>query len=613
MPAAPKFRRVMAPALSVPAPTPVDQAKTERLTAMPTGASQKRAAAADEFPTEVHGALAQFSQGRPAVAASSDDAVQALVETLSATDLPTDMQRAIVGTAYGPLAAAGMRPYFVQGGMSGQETTIVPSVPAQQTRSRMLAVLQPRVLLVGVFVLFELVLILRQQVGPHPGEAISLLAGIRSLQGYGLSDGYLTWFAGSLLWPALAGSSYLLGGLVAARLLALLCAAVALVATSQAATDLFGKTAGIGATCVLMLCGPMLLLAHLALNDQIALASIAISFWAITKLGHGDERRWLVVAAVALAVGIAGDYLVIVCLVPLAGLVLVTRRKRASADLFILLFMTVALVLIYALPVRSQLAQLLLGSGRSDPSLTIAAGTTRSALAYLALPLGLLALLGCALARTRRRLAIGIVLLGGLVLVPGALLLAHTSAGAGTALVFGALFGCPLAGLALAFAWQRQGHWRWPARGLAACAVVLLGLSGLSQMWQWDTSWTDTRPAVSYLAAHIQPDETILASDSSPYQLALYTEGKLTSPEQVYDDERLRDHDLSTSVCSADWFIDEMGGTAWPASVRQQIAACGTFIVVYSTTTQVTQSNAGLLFAGHHPVTTTIWINVAKH
>ena len=58
-------------------------------------------------------------------------------------------------------------------------------------------------LIVGLVFLFGLLTL--NYNGPFFDEAIYITAGQRTLEGFGYSDGYITWFAGSLLWPALAG------------------------------------------------------------------------------------------------------------------------------------------------------------------------------------------------------------------------------------------------------------------------------------------------------------------------------------------------------------------------------------------------------------------------
>ncbi len=40
--------------------------------------------------------------------------------------------------------------------------------------------------------------------GPFLDEGIYVAAGLRTLQGHGISDNYLSWFSGSLMWPVIA-------------------------------------------------------------------------------------------------------------------------------------------------------------------------------------------------------------------------------------------------------------------------------------------------------------------------------------------------------------------------------------------------------------------------
>ena len=77
-------------------------------------------------------------------------------------------------------------------------------------RSRALA-LAPWLLL-AVFLAAELAVCAMQLNGPFLDEGIYLAAGLRTLQGHGIGDGYLTWFSGSLMWPVIAAV-----GLEAAR------------------------------------------------------------------------------------------------------------------------------------------------------------------------------------------------------------------------------------------------------------------------------------------------------------------------------------------------------------------------------------------------------------
>ncbi len=86
--------------------------------------------------------------------------------------------------------------------------------------------------LVGIWFLASLVTL--NSNGLFFDEGIYITAGLRTLQGHGYSDQYLTWFGGTLLWPALAGIGYRLAGTVGARALALLAVSAGLLAFSRA-------------------------------------------------------------------------------------------------------------------------------------------------------------------------------------------------------------------------------------------------------------------------------------------------------------------------------------------------------------------------------------------
>src|SRR5919106_3834712 len=57
--------------------------------------------------------------------------------------------------------------------------------------------------------------------GPFVDEGLYTVAGLRVLEGHGLSDGYMAWFNGSpFAWPVIAGLGHHLAGLAGARFMA---------------------------------------------------------------------------------------------------------------------------------------------------------------------------------------------------------------------------------------------------------------------------------------------------------------------------------------------------------------------------------------------------------
>jgi len=120
-------------------------------------------------------------------------------------------------------------------------------------------------------------------------EGIYVTGGLRTLEGHGLSDRYLSWFGGSLFWPVLAGVGYELGGIVGARAVVVLVGLVALGAVARAASNLFDSRAGFWAALAFAVNGAFFAMARLAVYDALALAGIAISFWAVTELARKDH------------------------------------------------------------------------------------------------------------------------------------------------------------------------------------------------------------------------------------------------------------------------------------------------------------------------------------
>jgi len=572
----------------------------------------------EDLPTTVVSAITAAAQSYPAGNVASipseiefDDFIITLKHT---AQLSVPQRVAIVEFAYGSIAANRSLPYFIQGAVSLEPTVILPSARVSAARHRLaLTYHWATIAVLLVFIGCEIALILSQQTGPFGDEAIYIFAGMRTIEGYGLSDNYLTWFAGSLLWPVVSASGYIVGGLVGARLIALACTSLAIFASAKAARNLFGEPAQLWTALALVVSGPVIYLAHLAVYDQLALAGVAISFWAVSRVGRRDERRWLLVAVLAFAVAVIAKYPMILCLTPLVGVVFTLRRKRAQADLFILLSASIALLLIYVLPLRDQLVQFLLWRQENNPSF----GATTETVHFSLLWYGALAWLVAGIAAVilwvadRNKRLLIIVLIGGLLLWPAYHFIIDNVVSEEKHQVFGFLFGYPLIGAMFAWIWLRPGTWRWLRRGVVIVALLAMAYAGIAQAMQMDRGWPDTRPAAQYLATHVRPGQPILASDAAPYQMTLYRNGNLQSPWDIYDTYRVAHGEYKGSLCSADWFVDEVGGISWPATVHQQIEACDTFKEVYSSTSMVTQLGHSLQFVTY-PVQITVWVNTAR-
>ncbi len=433
--------------------------------------------------------------------------------------------------------------------------------------------------------------------GPFFDEAIYITAGLRGLQGYAAYDNYLSWFAGSMLWPTFAALGYHAGGLLGARAVATIFVTIALVATILATRNLFGQPTTFWTALTLALSGPILALARLAVYDASALAGIAVSFWAITMLHRYDNRAWVLLAALAYVFALFSKYPTGLMLLPLMGVTLALRRGRAVMDLAVLGFAAVAVVLILYIPLRAPLSQLGTRLAPQEmlrqPSLVV----TSSVIYFGCLPL-VLAIPGWLMAKGKRQLAF--VLLLGLMIWPAYHLRQSLVVSLSKHVAFGFLFGYPLVGLALSTLWQR-----WHRAAVIAICVALT-MVGVIQWQQLDHIWPDVRHAADYLTARVQPGDKLLINDSWPYTLYLYTNERIQQPQDVID--IYSREEAGMELCDYHWFVDSDYTPRWPQEVLEQLAKCGTFRPVFSTLSSVSMLNFSFDYT-IAPVKIVIWQN----
>ena len=460
--------------------------------------------------------------------------------------------------------------------------------------------------------------------GPFFDEAIYITAGQRTWQGFGYSDGYMGWFAGSLLWPALAAVGYRVAGLVGTRAVALLLAAAGVVAVVKATDNLFGPRAAFWATLALALNGPLLALARLGVYDAPALAGVTVAFWAITELARRDQRIWLGVAAVALMLGFFAKYPAGVMLLPLLGVLFFLRRKKALMDTGIFGFICLAILLAFLLPAREQVAALVAWQAANRPVFGVSRAMILAGILYAAAIPTVFAGAGWFVAREKRGVAT--ILLLNLAIWPIYHLASGNPVSVNKHLVFSFALAYPLVGLALSAWWDGlrrtivrtssspapgEGGFGKPARRiLPRLAVVgillLLGAYAGIQLRQSDNSWPDSRPAADYLAAHVQPGQKLLINEAWPYTMYLYSQGRIASPWDVYDFYRITHSDTPLDFCGYDWFVDSQGSFSWPQVVSDTIAKCGNYREVFITTSDVIALGTDLNYV-RYPVQVVLW------
>jgi hypothetical protein len=415
----------------------------------------------------------------------------------------------------------------------------------------------------------EVALILTVANGPTLDEGIYLTAGRRTLDGSGIADGYLSWFAGSLLWPVVAGLSDHVAGLAGARVAAAVFIAIGLAATWRAAVVLFGRKAGFFTALAALTTGPVIAIGHLAVVDAPAVAGLGIAFWATTELVQRDHRVWLVTAALAYAFAVLAKYPVAACGLPLLLLIAVLRRRRAAMDIVIFGAVASAILVTFFLSQRGQLGYFVGWRAENNPTF----GVTRPMVAVSqAWNAGLPLLLATAGLLACRRKAVGAILLLGALLFPLYHLGTGSPVGDSKHVVFGCVFTLPLIGLL--FSRIARGQF---GITVAACLVVAMGALGFVQAQRLDGSWMDVGPATDYLAEHARPGDKFLIDNAWPFTRRLYAERKVSSPWAVYDVYRMQHGQNDTPICRFDWFVAAQGAGTWPRRIVRAVRACGTF------------------------------------
>lgn len=466
--------------------------------------------------------------------------------------------------------------------MSGRTAPAEPLAVAAPRASRRGVIRVIRVSSVGItwaiaaaFLAVQVAIVMRAGNGPFLDESIYVTAGRRTIQGFGISDYYLTWFAGSLLWPVLAATADSLGGLAGARILAALCVTAAILTTAHAAGILLGARSRPWTAGVMAASGCFLSVGHLAVYDALALAAAGVGVLAVAQLHRYDRRRWALVAGGALAVATLAKYPVLpFAAPPVLGLVAGLRGRRALFDLLLMLFALTAALVLFFLPEREQLARFLEFRTGQNPGFGVTRPLVLYALAYFSAAGVLLGLAGWFVARGRR-LSLAPLLTGWV--MPAVFHLGtNTNVGVEKHAAFAVLFAAPLAGYGLARAWEDEAR-----RPLLLIGMAGLTAFGLAQVQRNDRGWLDVRPSADYLVRHVRPGDLILADNAWPYAARLYAAGKIATPFAVHDAYRVLHGQDTVPLCAYDWWISSPGGEPFPAAIRRRLRRCGTFRRAY--------------------------------
>ncbi len=455
-------------------------------------------------------------------------------------------------------------------------------------------------LLFFLFIVIQSTIILMQKNGPFFDEAIYVTAGFRALQGKGLDDGYLIWFAGSLLWPLMAALSYLVHGLLAVRFLALGLAFLTLLTSYLTTKNLFGEKASCFTLLAFIASGPFMALSHLGVYDSPALAFTSISLWSITQLKH-NHRIWLCISAVSFAFAVIAKYPIGLMLIPLLALLIHYRKEKSLGDVCLFLFIFTAVFLAFFLSCQYQVGDWFSWSSQNKPTF----GSTRTVIIFAQIYFGLIpfviAVVGFLLSK-RKNMTI-ILLLTGLIW-PLYHIISGNPVSDNKHVVFGFLFTYPLIGLFFARLWEKKIFYK----AVALLTIISLLLIGSLQLYRLDLAWPDVRQPAAFLVQNTHYGDKLLINDSWSYNMYLYANHKIATPWDVFDGYRITNNESKIDLCSYNWFVNEEGSYAWPESVLAKIKTCKNFVAVFHYSSQVIGLGSNFQFVTY-TVKTTIWKN----
>ena len=414
--------------------------------------------------------------------------------------------------------------------------------------------------------------------GPFVDEGLYTVAGIRVLEGKGMSDGYLTWFNGSpFVWPVIAALGYEhLGGLSGARLMAALLSAVTLWAFAQTAENLFGQSVSLWCGLAFSVNGLFMALAHFAVYDVVALTGLAVSMWCMTRASRSDSSFWMLGAAIAFAGAVIAKYGYVAGVLPLLGLLASVRDGKRFGRAAMMFPSVVAVILI-------AYFGLIFGSlvpTSSAVYLEQSFGRSRGHIAMLQMVFGLvpfaLASAGALVVWQRHQRLLAATCLLALSLYPAFHLWTANFVSAQKHVVAGFLFAYLLAGVVLERLWQSR------SRVSAVCVFAVLTIWGGLQCYWQDYSWSDTRTLAHYLAMHMKRGDRLVAESSWNYILYLYPRGLIESPADVIDANYSRGSN-GRDVCQIPWLV---GNPDSADMIRGAVGHCRHQRVLSSTTSQ---------------------------
>lgn len=459
------------------------------------------------------------------------------------------------------------------------------------------------VALVGLFVLYTLLSLSNN--GPFFDEGIYIAAGYRTLEGFGFSDRYLTWFAGSLVWPTMSGVAHIIAGVAGARFLTAMFSLGSIVFVFMTTSELFDDKAAFYASLCYALAGPFLTLSHMAVYDVPALFGMSVAMWGVVMTCKHDHRVYLAAVIGGIALAAVSKY-PIAFMTPIVLLMLLVQRpKQWLTDWSMILFVLSAIGLFYFLPVREQLVNLMDFLSKNRPTFGASRAMIINSQLYYAVPMLTIALLGTVISQKKK---LALVMILGIIFWPIYHIVTNNRVSDVKHIVFGYMMVAPLVGLFMSRLLSLHIVWRMIGI-LGICAWAAFGFRSAYFM---DRAWPDTKPVADYLLANVKPKQTLLLNNSWTYIMYLYTNRNMETPWDAFDVYRLVQGDDPGDLCSYDWFVEEVGTFRWPEKALQELEACGSYVVVFEFTDDTIYGIGDDASTTTYGVTTRIWRNTRK-
>ncbi|MGH3166408.1 MAG: ArnT family glycosyltransferase, partial [Trebonia sp.] len=397
--------------------------------------------------------------------------------------------------------------------------------------------------LLAILVL-QTLLTLRLRNTAFEDEALYLYAGrmeiAHLLHGAALQGNYASYFSGApVLYPVLGAALNMVGGLTLARTLSLAEMLAVTTMLYSITRFLFNERVALCAAALFAVSESTLFVGHLATYDATCLFLLAA---AATITVRTSARRWPVfllaapLVALAVAVKYAGALYVptIACLPALAGSPARGRRVLAyplAFGLAVAALVAVGLHLgghVYIEAIAGTTTNRIQGTTPDGAILeqSLAWGGVVTVLAVIGAvayawrprtePGELIAPAGGRV----RRVLLGVVLSGTMLLAPVYQMHLHTNVSLQKHIGFGLFFAAPVAGAGLV---RIVGdHFRRPHIGIALWSAALA--LGMSQSWSLYQAWPSTDPFVSALSRYLAPHASYLVE--VPEVPIYYLEGR---------------------------------------------------------------------------------------